>query len=148
MCDKMVLHPTQILTKDSVTVTVDAVVYFRVSDPLIAINNAINYEWATRLLAKTTLRNVLGAHSLAEILSEKDAIAGQMRVSPTLSVCSVHWEGLRRQLREHLRGWPRRLDMSVVCCAGAHSCSHTVCCRCLQSIPCHNGSSSEILSCM
>ena len=94
--------------------TVDAVVYFRVSDPLIAINNAINYEWATRLLAKTTLRNVLGAHSLAEILSEKDAIAGQMRVSPTLSVCSVHWEGLRRQPREHLRGWPR--EVGYECC--------------------------------
>lgn len=82
------LHPMQLLTKDSVTVTVDAVVYFRVSDPLIAINNSVNYEWATRLLAKTTLRNVLGGHSLAEILSEKDSISGQMRASPALSVCS------------------------------------------------------------
>ena len=70
----------QILTKDSVTVTVDAVVYFRVEKPLLAVNNSLSYEWATRLLAKTTLRNVLGAHSLAEILSEKDSIAGQMRV--------------------------------------------------------------------
>lgn len=72
--------PQEILTKDSVTVTVDAVVYFRVSDPLIAINNTVSYEGATRLLAKTTLRNVLGAHSLSEILSEKEAISGQMRL--------------------------------------------------------------------
>jgi erythrocyte band 7 integral membrane protein len=71
--------PQEILTKDSVTVTVDAVVYFRVEKPLLAVNNSLSYEWATRLLAKTTLRNVLGAHSLAEILSEKESIAGQMR---------------------------------------------------------------------
>ena len=82
-----VLRHLQILTKDSVTVTVDAVVYFRVNDPLIAINNSVNYEGATRLLAKTTLRNVLGAHSLSEILSEKEAISGQMRVSPIVCVC-------------------------------------------------------------
>ena len=99
-----VLCQTQILTKDSVTVTVDAVVYFRVNEPLIAVNNAVSYEGATRLLAKTTLRNVLGAHSLAEILSEKDAISGQMRASSLVCVCMYAvfpgrgWEGLREGL--------------------------------------------------
>ena len=68
------------------TVTVDAVVYFRVEKPLLAVNNALSYEWATRLLAKTTLRNVLGAHSLAEILSEKESISAQMRVC-----CVCRW---------------------------------------------------------
>ena len=65
-------------------ITVDAVVYFKVQDPLLAINNVSNFEWATRLLAKTTLRNVLGGHSLAEVLSEKEAIVNAMRVSGRL----------------------------------------------------------------
>ena len=50
----------QVLSKDSVTVTVDAVVYFRVFDPVMSIVNVENYKASTRLLAATTLRNILG----------------------------------------------------------------------------------------
>ena len=50
----------QILSKDSVTVTVDAVVYFRVYDPTMSIVNVANYQGSTKLLAATTLRNILG----------------------------------------------------------------------------------------
>ena len=48
------------MTKDSVTVNVDAVVYFRIFDPVTSVKNVANAAYATRLLAATTLRNMLG----------------------------------------------------------------------------------------
>ena len=54
----------EILTKDSVTVTVDAVVYYKVHDPLASVVNVANASKATRLLGSTTLRNMLGTKNL------------------------------------------------------------------------------------
>ena len=54
----------QVLSRDSVTVSVDAVVYYRVSNPTMATNNIEDYSHSTRLLAATTLRNVLGKNEL------------------------------------------------------------------------------------
>jgi erythrocyte band 7 integral membrane protein len=71
--------PQEVLTRDSVTVTVDAVVYFRVRNPTTAVCNVMNYNWSTRLLAQTTLRNVLGTKILAEVLSDREGISGQMQ---------------------------------------------------------------------
>ena len=71
----------QILTKDSVTVNVDAIVQFRIRDPVASIKFVVNAANATRLLAQTTLRNTLGGHTLSEILSSKDTIQNQMCVS-------------------------------------------------------------------
>ncbi|XP_063233717.1 band 7 protein AGAP004871-like isoform X3 [Bacillus rossius redtenbacheri] len=73
--------PQEVLTKDSVTVTVDAVVYYRVSEPLGAVVKVNNYSHSTRLLAATTLRNVLGTRNLSEILSEREAISHTMQSS-------------------------------------------------------------------
>lgn len=70
----------QILTKDSVTVSVDGVVYFRVSDPIASVANVVNADFSTRLLAQTTLRNVLGTKNLAELLSDREGIAHSMQV--------------------------------------------------------------------
>ncbi|XP_022109901.1 mechanosensory protein 2-like isoform X1 [Acanthaster planci] len=67
--------PQEILSKDSVTVTVDAVVYFRVSDPTMAVLNVENYKRSTELLAATTLRNILGTKTLAEVLSHREEIS-------------------------------------------------------------------------
>ena len=50
----------QILTKDSVTVTVDAVVYYRIRDAIMSVCNVDDVQKATKLLAQTTLRNMLG----------------------------------------------------------------------------------------
>ena len=50
--------PQEILTRDSVTVSVDAVVYYQVSNPLAAVCNNVDYNRSTRLLAATTLRFV------------------------------------------------------------------------------------------
>merc|ERR1719492_597202 len=71
--------PQEVLSRDSVTVSVDAVVYYRVSNPTMATNNIEDYSHSTRLLAATTLRNVLGTKNLAEILSERETISQIMQ---------------------------------------------------------------------
>jgi len=76
----MVQPRTQVLSKDSVTVAVDAVVYYHVFDPVIAVINVANAHHATRLLAQTTLRNVLGTKSLSEILADRENISNFMQV--------------------------------------------------------------------
>ncbi|XP_024944795.1 band 7 protein AGAP004871 isoform X2 [Cephus cinctus] len=73
--------PQEILTKDSVTVSVDAVVYYRIKEPLNAVVKIANYSHSTRLLAASTLRTVLGTRSLAEILSERETISHTMQAS-------------------------------------------------------------------
>ncbi len=67
--------PSQdIITKDNVSVKVNAVVYFRVLDPAKAIVEVENYLFATSQIAQTTLRSVLGQAELDELLSEREAI--------------------------------------------------------------------------
>uniref|UniRef100_H2Y7E1 Band 7 domain-containing protein n=1 Tax=Ciona savignyi TaxID=51511 RepID=H2Y7E1_CIOSA len=73
--------PQEILTKDSVTVAMDAVVYYRVFDATMAVANVENVDGATRLLAQTTLRNMLGTRSLTEILTGRDHITHEMMSS-------------------------------------------------------------------
>lgn len=69
------MPPQEILSRDSVTVTVEAVIYFRVSNPVISVTNVNDPQFSTKLLAQTTLRNVLGTRTLSEMLSERDSIA-------------------------------------------------------------------------
>ncbi|XP_044179648.1 stomatin-like [Acropora millepora] len=69
------------LTKDSVTVAVDAVVYFRIHDATTSITNVENANRSTRLLAQTTLRNVLGTKNLSEILADREHISHTMQSS-------------------------------------------------------------------
>merc|ERR1740123_1952168 len=71
--------PQEILSRDSVTVTVDAVVYFNVVTAELALCSVDDYSHSTRLLAATTLRNVLGTKNLSEILSERDTISNVMK---------------------------------------------------------------------
>lgn len=73
--------PQEILSKDSVTVAVDAVVYYRVSNATISITNVEDANRSTRLLAQTTLRNVLGTKNLSEILSDRENISHFMQAS-------------------------------------------------------------------
>uniref|UniRef100_A0A8R1XWS5 PHB domain-containing protein n=2 Tax=Onchocerca TaxID=6281 RepID=A0A8R1XWS5_ONCVO len=67
--------PQEILSRDSVTVSVEAVIYFRVNNPVISVTNVNDAQFSTKLLAQTTLRNVLGTRTLSEMLSERDNIA-------------------------------------------------------------------------
>jgi erythrocyte band 7 integral membrane protein len=72
--------PQEILTKDSVTITVDAVCYYRIYNPTISVTCVENAQFSTRLLAATTLRNILGTRTLQEILQDKESIAHHMQV--------------------------------------------------------------------
>jgi regulator of protease activity HflC (stomatin/prohibitin superfamily) len=67
--------PTQdIITRDSVSVKINAVIYFRVVDPLRAIVEVENYLYATSQLAQTTLRSVLGEVELNDLLSQREKL--------------------------------------------------------------------------
>ena len=64
----------RVITKDNVTVDVDAVVYFRITDPQKAVIEVQRYDVATSLLAQTTLRDVLGQQSLDHLLSKREEL--------------------------------------------------------------------------
>nr|BAN21160.1 prohibitin, putative [Riptortus pedestris] len=81
--------PQEVLTKDSCTVCVDAVVYFCIDDPLKCVISVENFNHSTRLLAATTLRNVLGTRNLSEILSERENISHTMQSA--LDVATEPW---------------------------------------------------------
>ncbi|HIF25533.1 MAG TPA: slipin family protein [Micavibrio sp.] len=67
--------PTQdVISKDNVSVKVNAVVYYRVVDPSYAVNRVEDFIQATSQLAQTTLRSVLGKHELDEMLSSRDKL--------------------------------------------------------------------------
>jgi len=70
--------PQEILTKDSVTVFVSAIMWFKVKDATSAVANVDDYSGSAKLLAATTLRNVLGTRNLGDILSERESIAQEM----------------------------------------------------------------------
>lgn len=64
----------RVITKDNVTVDVDAVVYYRIIDSQKAVVEVQRYEVATGLLAQTTLRDILGKQSLDELLAKRDSL--------------------------------------------------------------------------
>jgi regulator of protease activity HflC (stomatin/prohibitin superfamily) len=69
----------EIMTRDNVPATVDAVVYFRVVDPVAAVVKVENFWKATSLIAQTTLRSVLGQAPLDDLLSQREAINQQLQ---------------------------------------------------------------------
>merc|ERR1711994_1012890 len=81
--------PQEILTKDSVTVAVDAVVYYKIQNPMSAVCNVTNASQSTRLLASTTLRNTLGTKTLQEILADREDIA--MTILSSLDSATDPW---------------------------------------------------------
>jgi len=68
-----------IITKDNVTLKVNAVVYFRVSDPSKAIISVENFYHATAQISQTTLRSVIGQYELDEMLAQRDKINGRLQ---------------------------------------------------------------------
>ena len=67
--------PQDVITRDNVTVKVNAVVYFRVVDPLASVIQVENFLYATSQEAQTTLRSILGQAHLDELLSERERLA-------------------------------------------------------------------------
>jgi regulator of protease activity HflC (stomatin/prohibitin superfamily) len=75
----MDVPPQDIITRDNVSVKVNAVVYFRVMDPRKAIVEVESYHYATSQLAQTTLRSVLGQVELDDLLSERERLNSQLQ---------------------------------------------------------------------
>ena len=71
--------PQDIITRDNVTVSVNAVVYFRVIDPRLAVVEVENYLYATSQLAQTTLRSILGEAELDDLLSEREKLNARLQ---------------------------------------------------------------------
>jgi regulator of protease activity HflC (stomatin/prohibitin superfamily) len=89
VADRMVKVPVQTIvldvppqgaiTKDNVTISVDAVVYFRVVDPVKAVVNVENYLGAISQVARTSLRSVIGRADLDTLLSDREQVNGELR---------------------------------------------------------------------
>src|SRR6187401_2344798 len=75
----MDVPPQDVITRDNVSVKVNAVVYFRVMDPRRAIVEVESYHYATSQLAQTTLRSVLGQLELDDLLSERERLNAQLQ---------------------------------------------------------------------
>lgn len=75
----MDVAPQDVITRDNVSIKVNAVVYFRVIDPVKAVVSVENYLFATSQLAQTTLRSVCGQAELDELLAERDKINAHLQ---------------------------------------------------------------------
>jgi regulator of protease activity HflC (stomatin/prohibitin superfamily) len=75
----MDVPPQDVITKDNVTVKVNAVLYFRVIDPLKCVIEVQDYIYATSQLAQTTLRSLLGQVPLDDLLSERDKLNARLQ---------------------------------------------------------------------
>jgi len=73
------VEPQKVITKDNVSVTVDAVIYYRISDPVKATFEVQNFASAATTLAQTNLRNLIGDKSLDETLTARDLINANLR---------------------------------------------------------------------
>ena len=93
----MDVPPQDVITRDNVTVSVNAVVYFRVLEPRLAINEVENYLYATSQLAQTTLRSVLGEADLDELLSAREKL--NIRLQEILDRHTDQW-GIKVSLVE------------------------------------------------
>jgi regulator of protease activity HflC (stomatin/prohibitin superfamily) len=78
-----------VITKDNVTVDVDAVVYYKVVEPSFAVNEVENYKYATSTLSQTTLRDVIGQIELDELLSKREEI--NRSIQEMLDVSTDPW---------------------------------------------------------
>lgn len=81
--------PQDVITRDNVSVTVNAVVYYRIIDPMNAVIEVEDYHFATHQLSQTTLRSILGQAELDELLSEREKI--NARLQQTIDQQSEPW---------------------------------------------------------
>src|SRR4030081_2971978 len=81
--------PQDVITRDNVSVKVNAVIYFRIIDPQRAVIQVANFLTATNLLAQTTLRAVLGKHELDALLAEREKL--NIDIQKTLDAQTEAW---------------------------------------------------------
>jgi regulator of protease activity HflC (stomatin/prohibitin superfamily) len=72
--------PQESMTRDNVTVKVNAVLYYKVTDPVKAVNEVESYQMAVSQGAQTTLRNVIGQYMLDDLLKNRDIVNGKLKV--------------------------------------------------------------------
>jgi regulator of protease activity HflC (stomatin/prohibitin superfamily) len=116
----MDVPPQDVITRDNVSIKVNAVVYFRVMDAKAAVIDVENYLYATSQLSQTTLRSVCGQMELDEILSEREKI--NLQLQEILDRSTEPW-GIRRSA-------PR---CTSSCCLGRTSGPTTARLRCARS---------------
>jgi regulator of protease activity HflC (stomatin/prohibitin superfamily) len=87
--DTLEVPPQDLVTRDNVTVKVNAVVYFRVLEPRLAVVEVSNFLYATSQLAQTTLRSVLGEAELDELLSQREKL--NVRLQSILDQHTAPW---------------------------------------------------------
>ena len=87
--DTIEVPPQDVVTKDNVTVKVNAVLFFRVIDPRLAVVEVSNFLYATSQLAQTTLRSVLGEAELDELLSQREKL--NLRLQSILDQHTAAW---------------------------------------------------------
>ena len=81
--------PQEVITRDNAAVTVDAIIYFRITDPVRVIYNIANFQYAAVKLAQTNLRNIVGEMELDQTLSSREKINSQLR--QTLDEATDEW---------------------------------------------------------
>ena len=97
----LTVPPQEVITRDNVTIKVTAVLYFYVSDPVMAIINVMNFGQATTQMGQTTLRNVLGQSELDELLAERNKINRELQVIIDEQTST----GASKSRRSRLRMW-------------------------------------------
>src|SRR5580693_8667528 len=87
--DTIEVPPQDVITRDNVTVKVNAVIYFRVVEPRLAVTEVSNFLYATSQLAQTTLRSVLGEVDLDDLLSKREKL--NIRLQSILDLHTSPW---------------------------------------------------------
>src|SRR5213076_3009751 len=111
--------PQDVITRDNVSVKVNAVVYFRVIDPQKAVIQVADFLTATNLLAQTTLRAVLGKHELDALLAEREQL--NLDIQKTLDAQTETW-GIKVSVCASSVFWMSRLSCSRSASSASSSC--------------------------
>jgi len=83
------IPPQSVITKDNVTVQVDAVVYFQVVDPVQAVLGVDNFRFASQRIAMTSLRSIIGRHELDNLLAHREDVNNELRT--VIAASTHHW---------------------------------------------------------
>ena len=75
------IPPQAVITQDNVTIQVDAVVYFQVIDPVLAVIGVDNFRFASQRIAMTSLRSIIGRYELDQLLAHREDINGELRAT-------------------------------------------------------------------
>lgn len=83
------IPPQAVITKDNVTIQVDAVVYFQVVDPVQAVLGVDNFRFASQRIAMTSLRSIIGRHELDNLLAHREDVNNELRT--VIAASTHHW---------------------------------------------------------